>query len=49
MDQFELALGALRSLKLGEKPNISLIARIYSVDYLNLLRCFYRVMGSKEV
>jgi P2-related tail formation protein len=31
IDQYELALGALHSLKPGEKPIISLVVRIYSI------------------
>jgi hypothetical protein len=48
MDQYELALGALRSLKPGEKSNIALVARTYSVDRSQLSRRFRGVSGSKE-
>jgi hypothetical protein len=49
MDQYELALEALRSLKPGEKPNISLVARTYGVDRSNLSKRFRGITGSKEV
>ena len=48
MDQYELVLEALRSLKPGEKPNISLVVRIYGVNQLNLSRCFHGITDSKE-
>jgi hypothetical protein len=48
MDQYELTLGALHSLKPGEKPNISLVARTYSVNHSSLSRRFHGISGSKE-
>uniref|UniRef100_A0A093Y585 Jerky protein like-like n=1 Tax=Talaromyces marneffei PM1 TaxID=1077442 RepID=A0A093Y585_TALMA len=48
MGQYELALEALRSLKPGEKLNISLVARTYGVDPSNLSKRFRGVTGSKE-
>ncbi|GAM37109.1 pogo transposable element [Talaromyces pinophilus] len=48
MDQYELALKALRSLKPGETPNIALVARTYGVDRSQLSRRFRGVSGSKE-
>ena len=48
MDQYELALRALRSLKPGETPNIALVARTYGVDRSQLSRRFRGVSGSKE-
>jgi hypothetical protein len=48
MDQYELALEALRSLKPGETPNISLVARTFGVDRSSLSRRFRGISGSKE-
>ncbi|KAL3707621.1 hypothetical protein TMatcc_005602 [Talaromyces marneffei ATCC 18224] len=48
MASYELALEALRSLKPDEKPNISLVARTYGVNQLNLSKRFRGVTGSKE-
>ena len=38
----------LHSLKLGEKPNIILVARIYDVDRSQLSKHFRGIMGSKK-
>jgi hypothetical protein len=48
MDSYELALEALYSTEPGEKPNISLVARIYGVNPLNLSKRYCSVIGSKE-
>jgi hypothetical protein len=48
MDSYELALEILHSIEPGEKPNISLVARIYSINPLNLLKHYYSIIGLKE-
>jgi hypothetical protein len=48
MASMELALAALRSAEAGEKPNISLVARTYSVSQSALSKRFRGVTGSKE-
>ncbi|KUL81695.1 hypothetical protein ZTR_09669 [Talaromyces verruculosus] len=48
MDQYELALRALRSLKPGEMPSIDLVARTYGVDRSQLSRRVRGVPAQKK-